>query len=200
MSRKSVNSFEQLMRSQQADLIRAWFQSALNTYPSDTAQFLKKQKDPFANPVGATLSRELEKIFEELLAEQSSDELVESVEAIVRIRAVQDFSPSQAISLFLSFKQVLQSRLEPTVSQRGWQRELREMENRVDQLCLLAFDVYVKCREKIWELKANEAQQRVSYILRKWGKEQSRTDEHSKRGAEGLNTNRLETRKRGEPT
>lgn len=179
LSRKSVNSFEQLMRSQQADLIRAWFQSALNTYPSDTAQFLKKQKDPFANPVGATLSRELEKIFEELLAEQSSDQLVESVEAIVRIRAVQDFSPSQAISLFLSFKQVLQSRLEPTVSQRGWHRELREMENKVDQLCLLAFDVYVKCREKIWELKANEAQQRVSYILRKWGKDQSRTDEHS---------------------
>jgi transcriptional regulator with AAA-type ATPase domain len=65
------------------------------------------------------------------------------------------------------------------VNERGWQRELREMENRVDELCLLAFDVYVKCREKIWELKANEARQRVSYILRKWDKQQSRKGESS---------------------
>lgn len=179
MSRKSATTFEELMRSQRSDLIQAWFQSALSTYPADTAHFLKKQKDPFANPVGATLSRELELIFEELLKEQSSDQLAESVDAIIRIRAVQDFSPSQAVSLFMRFKEVLQSRLEPTVRERGWQRELREMENRVDELCLLAFDVYVKCREKIWELKANEARQRVSYILRKWDKQQSRNDEPS---------------------
>jgi hypothetical protein len=179
LSRKSATTFEELMRSQRSDLLQAWFKSALNTYPTDTAHFLKNQKDPFANPVGATLSRELELIFEELLKEQSSDQLVESVDAIIRIRAVQDFSPSQAVSLFLSFKEVLRSRLEPVVNERGWQRELREMENRVDELCLLAFDVYVKCREKIWELKANEARQRVSYILRKWDKQQSRKGESS---------------------
>ena len=43
------------------------------------------------------------------------------------------------------------------------------MESRIDGLGLLAFDVYSKRREKIYEIRANEMKGRVSLLLRKAG-------------------------------
>ena len=34
--------------------------------------------------------------------------------------------------------------------------ELLNLESAIDDLALLAFDIYVECREKIYELKANQ--------------------------------------------
>jgi hypothetical protein len=46
---------------------------------------------------------------------------------------------------------------------------LRELESRIDGLALLCFDVYMKRREKLYEIRANEAKTRVSGLLRKAG-------------------------------
>ena len=43
------------------------------------------------------------------------------------------------------------------------------MESRIDDLALLAFDVYMNCREKLYEIKANEAKNQVSRLLKKAG-------------------------------
>ena len=149
-------------------MVNKWLEAAIATYPEDTASFLKRQKDRFANPVGATLSRELNTIFEELLQETSSDQLPHSVDAVVRVRAVQSFSPSQALQVFTDLKDILRRELDGAVRENGWQTEYRELEDKVDQLVMLAFDIYVKCKEQLWELKARQAQDRVSYLLRKF--------------------------------
>jgi hypothetical protein len=39
--------------------------------------------------------------------------------------------------------------------------ELSRIERRIDQLGLLAFDIYMQCREKIYDLKANEMRART---------------------------------------
>jgi hypothetical protein len=36
-------------------------------------------------------------------------------------------------------------------------------------MALLAFDIYMKCREKVYEIRANEAKSQVSGLLRKMG-------------------------------
>ncbi len=37
---------------------------------------------------------------------------------------------------------------------------------RIDLLCLLAFDIFVNCREKLWELKTKEFQASLKNIIR----------------------------------
>ena len=60
-----------LLAQRKTAIIKKWFALAIETYPSDTANFLKSQKDPFANPVGRTIYRGLEALFDpELLKPQ----------------------------------------------------------------------------------------------------------------------------------
>jgi hypothetical protein len=40
-------------------------------------------------------------------------------------------------------------------------RQFLEIEARIDQMGLAAFDIYIACREKIYELKANETRNRT---------------------------------------
>ena len=162
------DEFREYLSQHKDKIVNKWLDAAIATYPDDTANFLRRQKDRFANPVGATLSRELKNIFEELLREYSTEQLSQSVDAVVRVRAVQDFSPSQALQVFTVLKDVLRKKLDKPVRENGWQAEYRELEDRVDQLSMLALDSYVKCKEQLWELKARQAQDRVSYLLRKY--------------------------------
>ncbi|MGC8605690.1 MAG: RsbRD N-terminal domain-containing protein, partial [Desulfomonilaceae bacterium] len=43
--------------------------------------------------------------------------------------------------------------------------EVLAVESRVDSLALTAFDVYMKCREKLFEIRAMEIRNRTSRIL-----------------------------------
>ena len=47
--------------------------------------------------------------------------------------------------------------------------ELTAFENRIDHLSLLAFDLYVGCREKIYEIKANEVKRKYFKLLDRSG-------------------------------
>jgi len=155
---------EQLQKSK-SKLVKNWFEDIVNTYPDKTAQFMKQQEDQFANPVGTTLHTELGNIFDELLQTESSENLVNYVDAIIRVRAVQDFSPSSAAGIFFSLKKIV--RKEFKGKQEEYLQQLMNFEDKIDQLSQVAFDVYVNCREKIWELKAKEAQNRTKNLLRK---------------------------------
>jgi hypothetical protein len=158
--------FYELLRTNRSRLLRAWFDRIANTYPPLTAKFLNEQRDSFANPVGASVSKEIGNIFDELMQEKSSQEIYTYIDGIVRTRAVQDFSASQAVALFLEFKKILREDLKDEIRRQELQDELRDFEDKIDQLSLAAFDVYMQCREKIWELKAKEAQNRTKNLLR----------------------------------
>ncbi len=45
--------------------------------------------------------------------------------------------------------------------------EILELESRIDALALIAFDIYMKCREKIYELKANEVKNMTFRLLQR---------------------------------
>lgn len=167
MSSNQAEFYEHLLRHRDK-IVNKWLDAAIATYPSDSAHFLKHQKDEFANPVGASLERDLNSIFDELLKESSSPRLAEYVDAIMRARAVQDFSPSGAVRVLSLLKDVLRTELDGVVRARGWQAEYRTLEDKVDQLCMLGFDIYVRCRERLWEIRAREIQNRSSYLLRKF--------------------------------
>jgi len=137
--------------------LERWFQLVLETYPADTSRFLKQGKDRFTNPVGYTISREIETLYDELLQEMNSDKLAACLDNIIRIRAVQDFSPSQTIALIFLLKKAIREELASEITENRVFEELLKFESRIDKLVLLAFDIYMKCREKVFEIRVNEA-------------------------------------------
>ena len=162
-----MNTLSDILSRDRKALIKAWLEKALQNYLPKTSELFKKQKDPFANPVGATLSRTLEGIFDQLLLDQSTEELQTHVQDLVQVRAVQDFTPSGAVSFMLDLKRIVRRRCAKEGSGDLLEPALVEFEERIDLLCMLVFDMYMEQREKIWKLRSQELQQRTSYLLRK---------------------------------
>jgi hypothetical protein len=159
--------FTALLERNRKQIVKAWLQGVVNTYPPKTSEFLTSQKDQFANPIGANLARDLDSIFTQLLQEQSSDALYTAVDGIIRVRAVQDFTPSAAVGCFLQLKNIVRQVVGTQIRDQDLLHELAGFDAKIDQLMLTAFEAFVHCREKIWELKAKEAQHRTKNLLRK---------------------------------
>ena len=139
----------------------------LETYPSDTSNFLKKQKNCFANPVGYNISQGINGIFDELLNEADTDKVSPFLDNIIRIKAVQDFFPSQAMSFIFLLKKAIRESLGNKIHETHISEELLLFESKIDDLALLSFDVYMKCREKIYELKSNEVRSMTFRLLQR---------------------------------
>lgn len=147
-----------LLSERKSAILKRWFDVILETYPADTASFLRKQKKPFANPVGSMIFQGLESLFEKFLQGMDFDTAPTFLDNIIRIRAVQDFTPSQALVFIFLLKKVIIEELKNESRKHQLFEELLTLESKIDNLALLSFDVYMKCREKIYELKADELQ------------------------------------------
>jgi hypothetical protein len=154
-------SLNHLLTQKKNAIVKKWFASAIETYPADTAKFLKSQKDPFANPVGRTIYHGLEGLFDELLKEMDHKIIQSFLDPIIRIRAIQNFSPSQASGFIFFLKDAVRATLYKENPDEKLLNELLLFESKIDKLGLMAFDIYMKCREKIYELKANEMKNRT---------------------------------------
>jgi len=130
-----------------------WFQAVLATYPEETARFLAGGADPFANPVGHTVREGLGRLYDRFLADVPIAELSSAIDGIVRIRAVQEFTPSAAIGFVYTLRAILREELADAALDPAGQAAL---ESGVDRLALVAFDVYMQCREKIFEIRVRE--------------------------------------------
>jgi RsbT co-antagonist protein rsbRD N-terminal domain len=142
-------------------IIKVWFERVVNTYPIDTAQFLKSQADPFANPVGRNSLQSLNDIFDLALGGFDPETARPLIDPIIRIRAIQDFTPSQAVGFMLDLKAIIRDKVPVAAKDDQNQQVLHALEKRIDDLSLLAFDIYMQCREKVLDLKANEIRART---------------------------------------
>jgi hypothetical protein len=103
-------------------------------------------------------------LFDELLNGNNQQNISSFLDNIVRIRAVQDFPPSGAVAVVLLLKKVIRDEMRKDIDKDGLFEDLLEFESRIDYCVLLAFDVYMKCREKIWEIKLDEFKKRPFFI------------------------------------
>lgn len=155
-----MSLLKQLTRKK-SGIIKKWFDGIIATYPVDTAQFLANQKDPFANPVGQTTRENLEAIFDQIITAANPNTVHEFLNPIIRIRAIQDFTPAKAISWIFDLKDIIRNDLALHAGDGQHLEELNRLERRIDQFGLQAFDIYMQCREKIYDLKANEMRART---------------------------------------
>ena len=149
-------------------IAQEWLERTAATYPQQTARLLLREKDAFRNPVGHALRKELPVLTAELLGGMDQVRLSTAHESIVRIRAVQDFSASESVSFVFLLKGILRERW------AGRDQERAAVEARIDAAALMAFDLYMKCREKIYQLMADEARRRVAQVEKIYAAAESR--------------------------
>jgi len=160
---------EELLQAKRTEIVKKWLDQVVDSYAADTSKFLKAKKDPFDNPVGNTFGRNLEVLFDALLAGPIGDDQAAPIDAMVRIRAVQAFSPSKAVAFVFSLKYVLRKTLARELRDPQLLRQLLAFEPRIDELGFMAFDIYVRCREKIFAIKANEQRNRTLRAFQRAG-------------------------------
>jgi hypothetical protein len=158
--------FKKQLIEKKTAILKKWFDAVADTYPDNTSGFLKKQKAQFTNPVGYTLAEGLEGLFEALLQGMIPDTVSTFLDGIVRIRAIQEFTPSEAVAFVFQLKKIVRKELGNAILQQpGMTDELAAFDTAIDDLALFSFDIYMKCREKIYELKANEARNMTFRLL-----------------------------------
>ena len=152
------------------EILDNWFSLILKTYPENSAKFFKRDGDRFANPVGASIKLDSEQIFDALVNDKQSEILLAALDNIVRIRAVQQFSASQAVSFIFLLKNSIRSALTDFLqSNPQCYSGLLEMESKIDGMALICFDNYMNNREKLFNLKTDEIKRRVTKLLEREG-------------------------------
>lgn len=149
-------------------ILERWFQLLVDSYPNETARFLRQEKKQFANPVGYTYYQGLEGLYNELLQDKATDRIYLFLDQIFKVRAVQDLSPSQAISFIFMLKKIIREELAPEVKEEQVSyEELLAMDAKIDDLALLSFDVYMQCRERLCQVRINEVKNRTYRLLQR---------------------------------
>ncbi|MCJ7774193.1 MAG: RsbRD N-terminal domain-containing protein [Desulfobacterales bacterium] len=149
-----------LLEKRKTSIIKKWFDLVIDTYPPETASFIKREKDPFNNPVGKATVKCLEALFDHLLDKSSEQTLISHLDPIIRIRSVQDFSPSKAVGFIFFLKKIIRDELKNDKSSSVGINEVTALDFKIDGLILIAFEIYAKCKETFYQIKANEEKNR----------------------------------------
>jgi hypothetical protein len=134
-----------------------WIERTLASYPAEVHSLLSGEQDPFRNPAGHAIKESLTTLARELLSEMDEKAIAPALDALVRLRAVQDFRPSDALRFIFDLREVV-AEVTGEVP--------RALENRIDELALMAFDQYMACRDQIAGLRQKELRSRMQYIAK----------------------------------
>ena len=81
-----------------------WIERTLASYPAETLSLLSGEQDPFRNPAGHAIRESLTTLARELLGEMDEKAIAPALDALVRLRAVQDFRPSDALRFIFDLR------------------------------------------------------------------------------------------------
>ncbi|MDH5297765.1 MAG: RsbRD N-terminal domain-containing protein [Desulfobulbaceae bacterium] len=138
------------------EILDKWHNRVIATYPEGGGAALKKEKDRFANPLGHNIIKALTAVYKHFCDATDLDTAMSAVEELVRIRAVQEFSASDAVSFIYLFKEVIKDenggKKEATLSLDEW----LAFEKRIDAIAFRVFDMYMDSRERIFKVRLQE--------------------------------------------
>jgi len=160
-------NLKDLLLEKKSAIIKKWFDLIIDNYPADSSNFLKKQKNRFSNPIGCTISESIDSLFGEIVHGVDSEKVFPLLNDVIKIMAVQDFFPSKAVSFVFLLKQVIREELGNDIKKKQLLDELVSYESQIDDLALLSFDIYMKCRERIYEIKADEVRRMTFRLLQR---------------------------------
>jgi hypothetical protein len=156
-----MSIFHKLEQKKEA-IVQRWKESVFSLYPQGTAAFMRDGGDRFTNPAGCNISMAMSSIFDGLVDDKDITAQSRAVDEIVRLLAVQDMSPADAVSFPSMLKAAI---IRELGSDSGTPGEWLQIDSRIDKLNLMAINTYELCREQINQLKLKEA--RAALLPRK---------------------------------
>jgi hypothetical protein len=137
-----------------AAILDAWIEKTIQIYPEQARNSISRGGERFRNPVGFTIRESLAKLLQELAGEMDAGRTSEALDGLVRLRAVQDCTPAEAVCFVFLLRQIIR--------EQGARDQFPDLERRIDEMALMTFDQYVKCREDLALVRINEAKRALS--------------------------------------
>lgn len=135
------------------EILEKWVEKLADSHPQNASALRAPSPDPFRNPVGFATRRSLEQLWEQLQGDMNPAAIDSALDTVLRIRALQDVSPSQAVSFIIELRSILR---EIPAS-----FDLALLDSRIDQLTLAAFDKYTQCRDQICAVRLHEMERLI---------------------------------------
>ena len=154
-------SLAERLAEKETEIVNLWVERTLDSYNSPG--FFKSAQNQFDNPVGAMVRKGLAELFVLLRKKGATEDIARTLDQVVRKRAAQVFTPSQAVIPFLELKWVIRNVLGEARHSPELIYELENFECEVERMALLAFDMFAVCREQLFnnrlrEIKSGRAQ------------------------------------------
>jgi hypothetical protein len=158
----------EILRERREALAGRWRELVLESYPPGAVAFLRQEKDGFRNPVGATIRQSIDELTAALITDASREGPSAALDAMVRMRAVQNFSPGETVGFVFLFRRALSDVLGDELAGVP-AAELMGLIARLEDLALEAWDRYAACRDKVSDLRAREAVASTYALLKRAG-------------------------------
>jgi hypothetical protein len=141
-----------------------WLDAVIGSYSADTGGFIKGKDDRIANPLGHAIREMVDAVLRCLGEGCDEQALGSAMFPVIQMRAVQDFTPSEAVAFVGLFRNSVVSL---AMEKEAGPELIIELDDVVLGLMSRAFDLYSDCREKLWEIKIEEIKRNLYMFLRK---------------------------------
>ena len=146
----------ELLVKNKSSIVSKWIKLIIDSYSIESSKFFNMEKNQFSNPVGNIISTNAASIFDEIIDSRDFEKISLLLTDIVKIRAIQDFSPSEAVGIVFLLKRVIREELSKEINQEKILDEITELEFVIDKTALIAFDLYMESREKVFQIRLND--------------------------------------------
>jgi hypothetical protein len=161
-------NLKQRLAEKRIPIQSAWGDAALVIPEGAGLGFLEKQKAFLVDTLGCDLARGMGGLFDALLQGVIPDDVSRFLDGMIRLRAASDFTASQSVEFILAVKRAARRELgNEILGDPEVREELAAWEAAVDDLVLFAFDIYVRHREVVLDLKADEEKEETLRLLKK---------------------------------
>ena len=116
-----------------AAILDAWIEKTIQIYPEQARNSISRGGERFRNPVGFAVRESLAKLLQELAGEMDAARTSEALDGLVRLRAVQDCTPAEAVCFVFLLRQIIR--------EHDARDQFPDLDRRIDELALMTFEI-----------------------------------------------------------
>jgi hypothetical protein len=154
------------LEGDRAAILERWRERVFASYPKEAVRFFRSEKDAFRNPVGQSLLRGTEVIFDGVALGRRTGSVMEALESMVRLRAVQELPASDAVGFVFALKRAVRDHLRELGAEAELWPALVVLDESLDALASAAFDLYGQCRESVYRIRVGELRRSGAALLK----------------------------------
>ncbi len=146
---------QELLSKNRDTILADWEDVVLGEYAPETFRIFKKQKNKFANPIGHKTTTGLAELYDVLCDEDDKEIATPALVEMLKVRALQPISATEAMSFLFEIKTLVRERCEKQGMDKLY-KEFLAFCVRVDATALAMFDIFTNCKHRVFMVRINE--------------------------------------------